>query len=75
MKPLAIIVVRDKLSFTALVKSIAVKAGRQVDVIMRLRKLIPENVKLQLNKSTVLPHLTYSSVAWHCTEARKLEKI
>ena len=68
----------SRLSFTAHVKLVAVNAGRLVGVIMRLRNLIPEKVKLQLYKSTILPHLTYCSVMWHVLKASdtlKLETI
>ena len=37
------------------IKSIAVKAGRFVGVMMRLRNFIPEKVKLQLCRTTILP--------------------
>ena len=47
-------------------------------VIMRLRNLIPEKVKLQLYRTAILPHLTYCSIVWHflkASDTRKLERI
>ena len=72
------IIIDGKLNFTEHVKSIAVKAGRLVGVIMRLRNLIPEKVKLQLYRTAIVPHLTYCSVVWHffkASDTRKLERI
>ncbi len=45
---------------------------------MRLRYLIPCNAKLQLYKSSILPHLTYCHLVWHfckASDGRKLERI
>ena len=44
----------NKLNFSEHVKIVTVKAGRQVGVLMRLRNLIPEKVKLQLYKTAIL---------------------
>ena len=57
------IIIDDKLNFSGHVKTIAVKIGRLVGVIiiMRLRNIIPEKVKLQLYRTAILPHLTYCS--------------
>ena len=52
------IIIDDKPNFTEHVKSIAIKAGRLVGVMMSLRNLIPEKVKLQLHRTAILPHLT-----------------
>ena len=68
------IIIDDKLNFTEHVKSIAVKTGRLVGVIMRLRNLIPEKVKLQLYRSAILPHLTYCSIVWHFIKASDTRK-
>ena len=46
-----------------------VEVGRLVGVIMRLRNLIPEKVKLQLFRTAILPHLTYWFVVWHFLKA------
>jgi len=72
------ITIDDKLYSTEHVKSIAVKAGRLVGAIMRLRNLILEKVKLQLHESAILTHLTYRSVVWNfikVSHTRKLERI
>ena len=68
----------NKLNFSEHVKIVTVKGGRQVDVLMRLRNLIPEKAKLQLYKTAILPHLAYCSVVWHfirASDTRKLERI
>ena len=42
---------------------------------MRLRKLIPEEVKLQIYKAAVLPHLTYCRLVWHFCKASDQQKL
>ena len=47
------------------ISAISEKVSKQIGVVMRLRKLIPEQAKLQIYKAAVLPHLTYCSLVWH----------
>ena len=52
------------------------KASRQVGVLMRMKKLVPERAKLVFYRSSILPHLTYCQKIWHFARAsdkRKLE--
>ena len=54
------------------------KASQRIEVLMRLKSLIPTEAKLQLYKAAILPHLTYSRFTWHFCKAsdrRKLERI
>ena len=54
------------------------KAGQQIGVLRRLKKVIPTYAKLQLYKAAILPHLTYCSTIWHfcrASEKRKLERV
>ena len=66
------------LNFIDHIKHISTKANQKVGVLSRLRNLIPEKAKLQLFKSSILPHLTYCSLVWHfirSSDKRKLERI
>lgn len=72
------IIIDDELNFIEHVTSIGFKARRLVSVIMGLRNLIPEKVKLQQYRTAILPHLTYCSVVWHflkASDTRKLGRI
>ena len=42
---------------------------------MRLRKLIPEEAKLQIYKAAILLHLTYCSLVWHFCKASDQQKL
>ena len=45
---------------------------------MRLRNLIPENAKLVLFKTAILPYLTYCHLVWHfckASDSRKIERL
>ena len=77
IKYLAINIDRS-LSFTSYDSEICKKTSQQVEVVVRLRKLIPTNAKLALYKAAILPHMTYCSTVWHfckCTDACNLERI
>ena len=49
----------DKLNFTNLVSNICIRASQKVEVLLRLRNLIPYNAKLIIYESSMLPLLIY----------------
>ena len=49
----------DELSFSSHISNICKKTSKKVNVIVRLRNMIPREAKLQLYKSAILPNLTY----------------
>ena len=77
------VTIDSKMNFNDHINIVSRKASQRVGVIMRLRKLIPTEAKLQLYKTAILPHLTYyhlmyCHLIWHFCKAndtRKLERI
>ena len=70
------VVLDSRLNFSEQIISICKKASQRIDVLMRLRNLIPMKSKLILFKSAILPYLTYCHLVWHfckASDTRKLE--
>ena len=68
----------DKFNFHKHITTVCRKNSQKVGVLLRLRRLIPTFAKLQLYKSTILPHLSYCHLVWHfcrTSNKRKLERI
>ena len=68
----------DKLNFISHISELCIKASQKCGVLVRFCNLIPCNAKLSLNKSSILPYLTYCHLVWHFCNAsvrRKLEWI
>ena len=77
LKLLGVIVDKD-LHFSEHISATCKKASRLIGVLMRLRKLIPTEAKLQIYKTAILPQLTYCSLVWHFCKAsdrKKLERV
>ena len=63
----------NALNFSGHISNICKKSSQRVGVINRLR-----NLKLQLFKGAILPHLTYCSTVWNfcrASDSRKLERV
>lgn len=72
------VTIDKELHFSQHISAICKKASRLIGVLMRLRKLIPTEAKLQIYKTAILPHLTYCSLVWHfckATDKKKLERV
>jgi len=68
----------DKLKFSKHVSDMCKQASKKVSVLVRLRKMIPTEAKLQLYKAAILPNLTYCHTVWHFCKASdtiKLERV
>ena len=60
------------------ISAIRKKASRKVNALVRLKRMIPTEAKLQFFKSAILPDLSYCHIVWHfCkpSETRKLENV
>ena len=72
------VIIDDDLTFSKHISATGKKASMRVGVLMRLRKLIPVEAKLQIYKTAILPYLTYCGLSWHfCrkSDSNKLERI
>ena len=72
------VTIDNKLNFNEHINDVCNKASQRVEVIMRLRNLIPTTAKLVLLKSAILPYLTYCHLVWHfcrASDTRRLERI
>ena len=70
--------INEHLVFSKHISQLCIKASQRVDVLSRLRNLIPMEAKLLLYKSSVLPYLTYCHLIWHfckASDARKVERV
>ena len=73
--------IEESFDLTCLIKRatrVTATSRSLINVIMRLRKLIPLQTKLQIYKSAVLPYFNYCSLVWHFCKAGyrdKLERI
>ena len=68
----------SRLNYSSHISDICKKAGSKVDVLNRLKKLVPTHALLQLYKAGVLPNLTYCHMVWHFCRAshtKKLERV
>ena len=59
------VTIDHQLSFSEHVKHISVKSSQKIGVLLRMKNLIPENAKLHIFKTNILPHLGYCSIAGH----------
>ena len=73
LKLLGVTVHKD-LHFSEHILAICKKASRLIGVLMRLRKLIRTEAKLQIYKTAILPQLTYCSLVWHFCKASDRKK-
>ena len=63
------VTIDNQLNFSENISQLCQKASRQVDVSMRMKKLVPERAKLVFYRSSILPHLTYCQKIWHFARA------
>jgi len=52
------VTIDSKLNFSHHVNNVCKKASQRIEVLMRVKNLIPTEAKLQLNKAAILSHLT-----------------
>ena len=67
--------VDEELNFAGHLSQFCAKTTRRINVIMRLRKLIPLQAKLQIYKSAVLPYFNYCPLVWHFCKAGDSDKL
>ena len=53
------VTIDSKLNFSHHVNNVCKKASQRIEVLMRVKNLIPTEAKLQLYKAAILSHLTY----------------
>lgn len=66
------------INFNMHISNVCKKACQRIEVIMRLRNLMPTEAKLHLYKAAFLPHLTCWHLVWHFCRAsgtRKIERV
>ena len=76
-KLLGVIIDKD-LNFTEHISQVCLKTNKMIVVLRRLKNLIPIHAKLRIDKTAILPRLTYCSLVWHfccASDTRKLEGI
>ena len=72
------VTIDKELHFSKHIFIICKKVSKLIGVLMRLRKLIPTEAKLQTYKTEILPHRTYCNLVWHfckATDEKKLERV
>ena len=72
------VTIDHQLFFSEHIKQISVKSSQKFGVLLRMKNLIPEEVKLHMFQTNILPHLTYCSMVWHfirSSDKQKLERL
>lgn len=67
----------DKLKFEEEIRKICCKVSQQITVLNRLKKILPFELRLDINRAFIAPHFNYCSESWHHCSKRgcaKLEK-
>ena len=68
----------DQLCFDIHVKELSKRVARKVEVLMRLRDLLPTSAKLKIYETFILSDLTYCQIIWHfcrLSDSRKLDRL
>ena len=65
----------SKLNFTGHMSSTCKKASERIEVLMRLRNLIPISAKLVLFETAIQSCLTYCQLVWHFRKTSDSRKI
>ena len=65
----------SNLSWKFHINNVALKIGRTVGVVARLRHFVPRTTLLNIYQSMILPYLTYGLAAWSQAAKTHLEKI
>ena len=63
------------LQFNSHVKNICTKVSNQINVISRIRKIVPTDVKCKLYKAFIVPYVRYCWAVWHFCGARNGNKL
>ena len=72
------VTIDNKLKFEGQIRKICRKVSQQVDVLNRLKKILPFELRINIHRAFIAPHFNYCSKAWHHCGKRgcaKLEKI
>jgi hypothetical protein len=72
------VLIDQKLNFNEHVASLCAKAGRQINVLCRFKRLLSTSTKLLLYKSFILCHFNYCPLVWHScglSNTKRLERL
>ncbi len=69
------VVLDSELSFSAHVGGLAKKISSRLGVLGRVRKFLPQDLRVMLYNTLVLPHFDYASVVWSNTHAKFTDRL
>ena len=69
------IMIDDKLNFTEHISNVCIKAGRQLNVLQRLKKVLDYKSRMAIYKSFVMSNFNYCPIVWMFTGKKSLDRI
>ena len=69
------ITIDDKLNFSEHISNVCIKAGRQLNVLQRLKRVLDYKSRMAIYNSFVMSNFNYCPIVWMFTSKKSLEKI
>ena len=69
------ITIDDKLNFCEHISNVCNKAGRQLNVLQRLKNVLDYKSRMAIYNSFVMSNFNYCPIVWMFTSKKSLEKI
>ena len=69
------VTVDNKLKFEGQIKKICRKVSQQIEVLKRMKKLLPLQLRENLYRTFIAPHFNYCAESWHFCGNRLTEKL
>lgn len=69
------VVMDSELTFSAHIAGLARKINSRLGVLGRVRKFLPQDLRVMLYNALVLPHFDYASIVWSNTHAKYTDRL
>ena len=69
------VTIDDKLNFTEHISDVCTKAGRQLNVLQRLKKVLDYKSRMAIYKSFIMSNFNYCPIVWMFTCKKSLDRI
>ena len=69
------VTIDDKLNFTAHISDVCTKAGRQLNILQRLKKVLDYKSRMTIYKSFIMSNFNYFPIVWMFTCKKSLDRI
>ena len=65
----------NKLNFTEQISDVCIKAGRQLNILQRLKKVLDYKSRMAIYKSFIMSNFNYCPIVWMFTGKKSLDRI